>query len=58
MPAAASWGRDDDRDLRGYESLLDGLAGVPGPRRRAGTRHRLAVVLAFAVAAVMPGRTR
>jgi predicted transposase YbfD/YdcC len=55
MPAAASCGCDDDRDLHGYASLLDGLAGVPDPRRRRGTRHRAAVVLAFAAAAVMAG---
>lgn len=56
VPAAASCGcDDDDRDLRGYASLLDGLADVPDPRRRRGTRHRAAVVLAFAVAAVMAG---
>jgi predicted transposase YbfD/YdcC len=55
MPAAAARGFDDDRDLLGYASLLDGLAGVPDPRRRRGTRHRAAVVLAFAVAAVMAG---
>jgi predicted transposase YbfD/YdcC len=55
VPGAAAPGCDDDRDLRGYASLLDGLADVPDPRRRRGTRHRAAVVLAFAVAAVMAG---
>jgi predicted transposase YbfD/YdcC len=55
MPAAASCGSADDCDLHGYASLLDGLAGVPDLRRRRGTRHRVAVVLAFAVAAVMAG---
>jgi len=56
MPAAACRGRDDDdRDLRGYASLLEGLAGVPDPRCRRGTQHQAAVVLAFAVAAVMAG---
>lgn len=55
MPADVSRGFDDDRDLRGYAGLLDGLAGVPDPRRRRGTRHRAAAVLAFAVAAVMAG---
>jgi predicted transposase YbfD/YdcC len=56
VPSAASCGcDDDDRELRGYASLLDGLADVPDPRRRAGTRFRAAAVLAFAVAAVMAG---
>lgn len=49
-PAGVPLGCDDDLDLHGYASLLDGLAGVTDPRRGAGTRHRLAVVLAFAVA--------
>jgi DDE_Tnp_1-associated len=44
-----------DGDLDGYRSLLDCLAAVPEPRRRRGIRHRLAVVLAFAVAAVLAG---
>jgi len=55
MPAAVSCGCAEDRGLHGYASLLEGLAGVPDPRRRRGTRHRAAVVLAFAVAAVMAG---
>jgi predicted transposase YbfD/YdcC len=55
VPPAASCGGDDDRDLHGYASLLDGLEGVPDPRRRQGTRHRAAVVLAFTVVAVMAG---
>jgi predicted transposase YbfD/YdcC len=42
----------DDADLRG---LLECLENVPDPRRRRGTRHRAAVVLAFAVAAVIAG---
>jgi predicted transposase YbfD/YdcC len=42
-------------DLDGYRSLLECLAAVPEPRRRHGIRHRLAVVLAFAVAAVLAG---
>jgi predicted transposase YbfD/YdcC len=55
VPATVSCGRGDERGLRGYLSLLDGLAGVPDPRRRRGTRHRAAVALAFAAAAVMAG---
>ena len=51
-PAAAP-GHDDD--LGGYRSLLECLEAVPEPRRRRGIRHRLAVVLAFAVAAVLAG---
>jgi len=42
-------------DLDGYRSLLECLAAVPEPRRRHGIRHRLAVVLASAVAAVLAG---
>jgi predicted transposase YbfD/YdcC len=42
-------------DLDGCRSLLECLAAVPEPRRRHGIRHRLAVVLAFAVAAVLAG---
>jgi predicted transposase YbfD/YdcC len=45
----------DDGDLDGYRSLLECLEAVPEPRRRHGIRHRLAVVLAFAVAAVLAG---
>ncbi len=55
VPASAVSGRDDVIDLHSYESLADFLAGVPDPRRRHGIRHRIAVVLAFAVAAVMAG---
>jgi predicted transposase YbfD/YdcC len=55
VAGAARCGCEDDRDLHGYASLLDGLAGVPDPRRQRGTRHRAAAVLAFAVAAVMAG---
>lgn len=54
MPAAASCGCDDDRELHGYASLLDALERVPDQRRRQRTRHR-AAALAFAVAAVMAG---
>ena len=55
VPAAGGCARVDDAGLRRYESLLDCLEGVPDPRRRHGMRHRAAVVLAFAVAAVMAG---
>ena len=53
-PAAAAC-LDRDVDLDGYRSLLDCLEAVPEPRRRRGIRHRLAVVLAFAVTAVLAG---
>jgi predicted transposase YbfD/YdcC len=48
---------DDDVDLYLRERCgrLDCLDCLPDPRRRAGIRHRAAVVLAFAVAAVMAG---
>jgi predicted transposase YbfD/YdcC len=52
VPAGACSADDDAADLRG---LLECLEGVPDPRRRRGMRHRAAVVLAFAVAAVMAG---
>ncbi|MGE5288568.1 MAG: ISAs1 family transposase, partial [Micromonosporaceae bacterium] len=55
MPAASSPACDDAYDLHGYRSLLEFLDAVPDPRRRHGMRHRIAVVLAFAVAAVMAG---
>lgn len=55
VPAVAFSGPYDAADLHSYESLLDCLARVPDPRRRHGLRHRAAVVLAFAVAAVMAG---
>ena len=51
-PAAAAC-RDRDVELDDYRSLLDCLEAVPEPRRRRGIRHLLAVVLAFAVAAVL-----
>lgn len=44
-----------DQNLDGYRSLLECLSAVPEPRRRHGIRHRLAVVLAFSVAAVLAG---
>ena len=55
LPAVTDAGRDVDGDLRGYRNLLDCLAEVPEPRRRHGIRHRAAVVIAFAVAAVLAG---
>jgi len=58
VPAGDLSGHDDAIDLPCYLNLLDFLDGVPDPRRRRGTRHRIAVVLALAVAAVMAGRTR
>lgn len=53
MPAGAVSGPETVLDLHDYESLLEYMGDVPDPRRRCGIRHRLAVVLAFAVAAVM-----
>jgi len=55
VPAAGRCAGDDGVELRSYVSLLEFLEGVPDPRRRRGMRHRAAVVLAFAVAAVMAG---
>jgi DDE_Tnp_1-associated len=55
LPAVGRSACDDDGDLQGYASLLECLDGVPDLRRRQGMRHRAAVVLAFAVAAVMAG---
>lgn len=55
LPAGTDAAGDDDAGQHGYRSLLDCLAGVPDPRRRQGRRHQAAVVLAFAVAAVMAG---
>jgi len=55
VPAGDLSGHDDAIDLPCYLNLLDFLDGVPDPRRRRGTRHRIAVVLALAVAAVMAG---
>jgi predicted transposase YbfD/YdcC len=48
----AASGRQEDV-LDGYRGLLECLEAVPEPRRRHGIRHRLAAVLAFAVAAVL-----
>jgi predicted transposase YbfD/YdcC len=55
VPAAARSACDDAADLHGYRDLAECLAVVPDPRRRHGTRHKLAVILAFAVAAVLAG---
>ena len=56
MPADNSGSAcDDDGDLGAYRSLLECLEAVPEPRHRCGIRHRIAVVLAFAVAAVLAG---
>jgi hypothetical protein len=55
LPAVTDTGRDAEGDLRGYRNLLDCLAEVPEPRRRHGIRHRAAVVIVFAVAAVLAG---
>jgi len=45
--------RDDGSYLRGYRSLLECLADVPEPRPKCGIRHRAAMVIAFAIAAVL-----
>jgi predicted transposase YbfD/YdcC len=55
VPAGAVSGSEDAFDLQGYQSLLEYMDDMPDPRRRCGTRHRIAVVLAFGVAAVMAG---
>jgi predicted transposase YbfD/YdcC len=55
VPAGAVSGPEDAFDLQGYQSLLEYMDDMPDPRRRCGTRHRIAVVLAFGVAAVMAG---
>lgn len=55
VPAGSDAACEDCAGLHGYRSLLELLAAVPEPRRRFGIRHRIAVVLAFAVAAVMAG---
>ena len=54
-PADADSRPDAVLDLQRYQSLPEFPAGAPDPRRRHGIRHRIAVVLAFAVAAVMAG---
>ena len=55
VPAGSSAADDDGGDLGSYRSLPGFLEAVPEPRRRRGIRHRAAVVLAFAVAAVLAG---
>jgi hypothetical protein len=55
VPAGSDAASDDGAELDGYRSLLECLRAVPEPRRRCGIRHRAAVVLAFAVAAVLAG---
>jgi predicted transposase YbfD/YdcC len=55
VPAGSDAASDDSAELDGYRSLLECLEAVPEPRRRCGIRHRAAVVLAFAVAAVLAG---
>ena len=55
VPAGSDAVGDDGAELVGYRSLLEWLEAVPEPRRRCGIRHRAAVVLAFAVAAVLAG---
>lgn len=55
LPAGTVANCDEAADLHGYQSLLECLRDVPEPRRKCGIRHRLPVVLAFAVAAVLTG---
>lgn len=55
VPAGSDAAGDDGAELDGYRSLLKCLEAVPEPRRKCGIRHRAAVVLAFAVAAVLAG---
>jgi predicted transposase YbfD/YdcC len=55
LPAGTVADCDEAADLHGYQSLLECLRDVPEPRRKCGIRHRLPVVLAFAVAAVLTG---
>jgi predicted transposase YbfD/YdcC len=52
---SAVWPSGDAEGLGSYRGLLECLEVVPEPRRRRGIRHRLPVVLAFAVAAVLAG---
>jgi hypothetical protein len=55
VPAGSCSACDDDAGLGSYQGLLECLEGLPDPRRKRGMRHRAAVVLGFAVAAVMAG---
>jgi predicted transposase YbfD/YdcC len=55
LPAGTEPVLGDSADLHSYRSLLECLETVPEPRRRCGIRHNVAVVLAFAVAAVLAG---
>jgi hypothetical protein len=55
LPAGTEPVFGDDADLHSYRSVLECLKAVPEPRRRCGIRHNVAVVLAFAVAAVLAG---
>jgi DDE_Tnp_1-associated len=55
VPAGSDAASDDSAELDGYRSLLECLEAVPELRRGCGIRHRAAVVLAFAVAAVLAG---
>jgi len=55
VPADRPTASDHDDDLGGHRNLLECLEPVPEPRRRCGIRRRAAVVLAFAVAAVLAG---
>jgi predicted transposase YbfD/YdcC len=55
VPAGSCSACDDGAGLGSYLGLLECLEGLPDPRRKRGMRHCAAVVLAFAVAAVMAG---
>jgi predicted transposase YbfD/YdcC len=55
VPAGTAAADGDVADLDAYRSLLGCLTAVPEPRRLRGIRHKAAVVLAFAVAAVLAG---
>jgi len=55
LPAGTEPVLGDSADLHSYRSLLECLEAVPEPRRRCGIRHNVAVVPAFAVAAVLAG---
>ncbi len=55
LPAGSAAADGDGAGLHSYRSLLEFLGAVPDPRRQCGIRHRAAVVLAFAVTAVLAG---